>query len=108
MLYTILILIAAIGIGAVIIFNLPSFGKTPSGERLARIQQSPNYREGKFQNLEPTPQLTSDNNMLKTAYHYFFPDVQDLNPSTPIPAVQTDLQSLPNNAMVWLDILLIC
>lgn len=57
MLYTILILIAAIGIGAVIIFNLPSFGKTPSGERLARIQQSPNYREGKFQNLEPTPRL---------------------------------------------------
>ena len=102
MLYTILILITVIGIGAVIIFNLPSFGKTPSGERLARIQQSPNYREGKFQNLEPTPQLTSDDNMLKTAYHYFFPDVQDLNPSTPIPAVQTDLQSLPNNAMVWL------
>ena len=102
MLYTILILIAAIGIGVVIIFNLPSFGKTPSGERLARIQQSPNYREGKFQNLEPTLQFTSDDNILKTAYHYFFPDVQDLNPSTPIPAVQTDLQSLPNNAMVWL------
>ena len=54
MLYTTLILIAVIGIGAAIILNLPSFGKTPSGERLARIQQSPNYREGKFQNLEPT------------------------------------------------------
>ena len=102
MLYTILILAVVIGIGAAIIFNLPSFGKTPSGERLARIQQSPNYREGKFQNLEPTPQFTSDDNILKTAYHYFFPDVQDLNPSTPIPAIQTDLQSLPNNAMVWL------
>ena len=101
MLYTTLILIAVISIGAAIILNLPSFGKTPSGERLARIQQSPNYREGKFQNLEPTPELTSNDNMLKTAYHYFFPNVQDLNPSTPIPAVQTDLRSLPNNAMVW-------
>jgi len=101
MLYTTLILIAVISIGAAIILNLPSFGKTPSGERLARIQQSPNYREGKFQNLEPTPELTSNDNILKTAYHYFFPNVQDLNPSTPIPAVQTDLRSLPNNAMVW-------
>ena len=87
MLYTILILIALVGIGAVIIFNLPSFGKASSGERLARIQQSPNYREGKFQNLETTPQFTSNDNILKTAYHYFFPDVQDLNPSTPIPAI---------------------
>ena len=72
--------------------QLTEFWQTPSGERLVRIQQSPNYREGKFQNLEPTLQFTSDDNILKTAYHYFFPDVQDLNPSMPIPAVQTDLQ----------------
>ena len=42
MLYTILILVAVIGIGAAIVLNLPSFGKVPSGKRLARIEQSPN------------------------------------------------------------------
>ena len=40
MLYTILILVVVIGIGAVIVLNLPSFGKVPSGKRLARIEQS--------------------------------------------------------------------
>ena len=59
MLYTILILVAVIGIGAAIVLNLPSFGKVPSGKRLARIEQSPNYRNGEFRNLEETPQMTS-------------------------------------------------
>ena len=42
MLYTILVFVAVIGIGATTVLNLPSFGKTPSGERLVRIQQSLN------------------------------------------------------------------
>jgi hypothetical protein len=33
------------------------FGKAPAGTRLERIIQSPNYRNGQFQNLSPTPQL---------------------------------------------------
>lgn len=103
MLYTILVFVAVIGIGATTVLNLPSFGKTPSGERLVRIQQSLNYRGGKFQNLEPTPHLTPNGNILKNFYRYFFPDAQDLKPSTVLPAVQTNLHILPNKPMVWFE-----
>ena len=34
-----------------VFINQPSFGRTPRGERLERIKQSPNYRNGEFQNL---------------------------------------------------------
>ena len=101
MLYTILILVAVIGIGAAIVLNLPSFGKVPSGKRLARIEQSPNYRNGEFRNLEETPQMTSRKSTWRTMYDFFFPDVKDLSPKKALPAVQTDLHSLPDNTMVW-------
>ena len=55
MAFTLLALILIVAIGTVVVLNLPSFGKLPSGERLARIEQSPNYREGHFQNLSETP-----------------------------------------------------
>ncbi|MGA0556289.1 MBL fold metallo-hydrolase [Larkinella sp. VNQ87] len=32
----------------------PQFGATPTGERLKRMQASPNYKDGTFQNLVPT------------------------------------------------------
>ncbi|MCZ8284741.1 MAG: MBL fold metallo-hydrolase, partial [Bacteroidia bacterium] len=39
--------------------NLPMFGRIPSGKkRLERIEQSPHYRNGSFQNLNHTPALT--------------------------------------------------
>lgn len=34
------------------------FGKRPSGQRLEAIRRSPNYKNGKFQNVNETPQLT--------------------------------------------------
>ena len=33
---------------------LPGFGATPKGERLARIEQSPHWRDGAFFNAQPT------------------------------------------------------
>jgi hypothetical protein len=40
-------------LAAVIFFYMrqPQFGKTPSGERLARIERSPHYKNGRFHNL---------------------------------------------------------
>ena len=31
------------------------FGKNPGGERLERVKQSPNYKNGAFQNISPYP-----------------------------------------------------
>ena len=56
-LLSIVVLLAAAGIAFV---NQRSFGRLPRGERLERIRRSPNYRDGQFRNLHPTPQMTSD------------------------------------------------
>ena len=43
----ILLGIACLLAAAVALFiNQPSFGRLPRGERLARIERSPNYRDG--------------------------------------------------------------
>ncbi|MEO9005052.1 MAG: MBL fold metallo-hydrolase, partial [Ginsengibacter sp.] len=44
---------------AVFVFlNLPRFGKLPSGDRLKKIMQSANYKDGHFQDLSDTPMLS--------------------------------------------------
>jgi L-ascorbate metabolism protein UlaG (beta-lactamase superfamily) len=50
---------AAVGAGLYSTSGLASFGARPSGERLARIERSPNYRDGKFQNLVGTRDITT-------------------------------------------------
>ena len=104
MLYIFLGLIILIAIGAAVILNQAKFGKLPSGERLARIEKSPNYKNGKFHNLSETPQLTSDKSLFENVYDFLFLDVKDLKPSGKIPAVQTNLKEIPLNEdiMVWL------
>ena len=104
MLYIFLGLIILIAIIAAIILNQAEFGKLPSGERLVRIEKSPNYKNGKFHNLSETPQLTSDKSFFENLYLFIFPEVKDLKPSRKIPAIQTNLKEIPLNEdiMVWL------
>lgn len=40
------------------------FGKKPSGQRLSLLQGSPNYKNGRFQNVHPTPQIAEGYSML--------------------------------------------
>ena len=35
--------------------SLKIAGKLPSGKHLEKLKQSPNYKNGAFQNLSPTP-----------------------------------------------------
>ena len=46
-----LIIIAILVLVVVAYLQLPLFGASPTGERLAKIQNSPHYKNGKFQNL---------------------------------------------------------
>src|SRR5437879_6241481 len=46
---------------AAVIFSYlrqPQFGRVPSGERLARIERSPHYKNGRFHNLVEKPTLS--------------------------------------------------
>lgn len=79
------------------------FGQHPSGERLARIERSANYLDGKFHNRLPTEVQTTDKPLWKIWYDFLFQHVEHLVPSRPLPVVRTDLQSLPTdkNFIVW-------
>jgi L-ascorbate metabolism protein UlaG (beta-lactamase superfamily) len=77
-------------------------GKHPSGERLKRIESSPQYTNGSFQN----PELTSmglEGASFFQVIRKFMNKPKTAVPSRPIPSVQTDLFKLPDSgpAIVW-------
>ncbi len=89
-------------ITGIVVFTLqPAFGKTPRGKRLERIKKSANYRNGKFQNLNVTPQLTE--NFFALINKSFFKNKEQKRPLGIIPSVKTDIRSLPvdENVFIW-------
>lgn len=81
----------------------PIFGKAPQGERLKRIQQSPNYKNGKFQNRTLTPTLAENTNMLAEVYKTFLKRIPNKSPLHALPTTKTDLHQLPTEGdfLVW-------
>lgn len=79
------------------------FGRLPSGERLARIQASPNYADGEFRYPVPTPTMAEDEGkggMLK----FFLGDRAGRSPKKALPAVKTDLFALApeEDQIIWM------
>lgn len=107
-LYTVFLCLLVVGVcvalGSCAVFNQPRFGKLPEGDRLDRIQGSPNYRNGKFQNLIPTPKFSKDVGLFSVIWSDFFDKNDRLIPETPIPAIKTDLKALEpqKDTLVWL------
>jgi len=77
----------------------PMFWADPSWDRLARIQQSPNYHDGQFWNLTETPMMTPDENGENdtSIFSRLKWDTGRRYSSQEIPSVKTDLKSLPKN-----------
>ena len=90
-----------IGIIVVIYIRLPKFGRLPGGERLALIQKSPNFRDGIFQNLKPTPQLAEDARFSRMFRDMLFS--KNRRPQGKIPSVKTNLENLnpDEDVLVW-------
>jgi L-ascorbate metabolism protein UlaG (beta-lactamase superfamily) len=80
----------------------PVFGNAPSGARLQRIKRSPNFSNGSFQNLVPTSVMRKDSSFLQMLKEYRNRPA-DIIPPGPIPHVDTDLRTLPENqaTLVW-------
>lgn len=95
-------IIASIVLGVAIFMNTPRFGKHPSGTRLSRIEQSPNYKNGQFQNLTPTPMLAEGVSYWSVLKEFLF----SAKPKEPqnIPSKKTDLKSLNSkeNVIIWM------
>ena len=80
-----------------------TFGKNASGERLERIEKSPNYKDGQFQNFSSTPDLSNGYSYWDVTYAYFFGGSKRKRPIQKIPSVKTDLLNLApeQDILVW-------
>ncbi|WP_236778407.1 MBL fold metallo-hydrolase [Pseudalgibacter alginicilyticus] len=98
-----LLIIAILGIGTYIFLNTERFGKHPSGEHLMRIEQSPNYKNGSFQNVNETPMLTEGVGYTKVLYEFLFSS-KPKEPTRALPSIKTDLKALKadENVLVWM------
>lgn len=100
MILTIILLLLAV----LIYFLLhPRYGKRPSGERLALIQKSPQYKNGKFENESFTPELAEGYGYFDVLRDFFFKKVDRKIPTDAIPSVKTNLHEIPldQDILVW-------
>ena len=86
-----------------VFLNRPLFGKLPSGKRLEIIKHSSNYKNGSFQNISKTPNLTEGVNYFSVIKDFFFGKKKRVQPSGIIPSVKTDLINVDinKNILVW-------
>ena len=82
---------------------LKILGKAPSGERLKRIQESPNYKEGSFKNVHPTDALLKGASKIKMLNDFFFNRPDSITPNEPVQSIRMDLTKLDNtkSSFVW-------
>ncbi len=79
----------------------PKFGTIPSGERLQKIKNSPNYSNGKFQNQSHTPDLTEGISYFAVLKEFLFTKKERKKPSQTLPSVKTNLLQLKKNENIW-------
>ena len=90
-------------LGSLLFFLHPQFGKLPRRERLKRIKASPNYRDGHFQNLSPTPAFSEGASYLSVLKLFLFGKHKRSRPSRPLPSQKTNLLALnpKEDVLVW-------
>ncbi|GAB2561166.1 MBL fold metallo-hydrolase [Spirosoma areae] len=101
MLLTILILTGLIAT-TFLFMQQSTFGSDPAEARLDRIKRSPNYRDGSFQNPEPTDVMRQNASYMGLMSD-FINKPKDNTPPMPLPAVKTDLNALTDDkpTIVW-------
>lgn len=100
---TTLIIIGALITATFIFLQHPLFGKEPSGERLKRIQQSKNYKNGQFHNLSHTPALTEGATYTQMIKELLFSKIEHTKPTDSIPSEKINLKknNIADDFMVW-------
>ncbi|MDR3153983.1 MAG: MBL fold metallo-hydrolase [Deltaproteobacteria bacterium] len=98
-LITVVSLAALAAAGGALYLRSERFGALPEGERLARIERSPNWRDGSFRNLEPARTGRESENR-RGMLDFFFRGGRTA-PRNPLPVADTDLRSLAEGEFVW-------
>lgn len=97
-----LLSVVGIVISIVLFFRLKSFGGELKGERLAKVQQSPNYRNGAFHYPAKTVLMSGAGNYFSVLKQFLKKD-PNKQPNSPLPTIKTNLKTLPANetSIVW-------
>ena len=97
------IFILLVVLGLYIFMRHPKFGRKPSREEFKKLEVSGNFKNGQFQNLSNTPQLTGDASMFKIMRKFFFNKDKKNTPPFVLPSKKTDLFKLNQNEdlIVW-------
>lgn len=96
-------LIIAFVLAVSLFMQHPKFGKTATGERLAIINNSPNFRDGKFQNQSFTPDLAEDVSYFSVMKEALFNRSKRNRPKDFLPSKKTSLLTLDpeKDVLVW-------
>ncbi|SMO46866.1 L-ascorbate metabolism protein UlaG, beta-lactamase superfamily [Solitalea koreensis] len=76
--------------------------QTLLNKKWEKINQSPNYKNGSFQNLSHTSVMSSDVSFIETM-KFFFNRPKSVSPPKPLPNVKTDLKSICSEkpVIIW-------
>jgi L-ascorbate metabolism protein UlaG (beta-lactamase superfamily) len=102
-LITALLIIVLMIIAVTIFMRQPQFGKLSTGAELDKIKNSPNFRKGRFQNINYTPDLKEGVGYLTVMRKFFFGKSKRSRPGSTLPSVKVDLYTLPpdKNVLIW-------
>lgn len=97
-----LLLIIILGLTTYLFLQQKVFGKNPTGTRLTRIEKSPNYRDGFFQNQSVTEVMSEGASTLGTMWK-FLNKTKNVEPQQIMPSIKTDLINLADDkpTIVW-------
>ncbi|QDK79113.1 MBL fold metallo-hydrolase [Spirosoma sp. KCTC 42546] len=101
MIFTAFILTGLV-VATLLFMQQSTFGRNPAETRLDRIKHSPNYKDGSFQNLEPTEVMREDASYAGLMRDFFQKDKNNI-PPLPLPSIKTDLKALGDSTptIVW-------
>lgn len=104
--WTIIILLGVIAllvVATLLYIQQEKFGKYPTGARLEKIKHSPHYKDGAFQNIHHTPEITEGYSYYEVMSEFLFKQNPNRVPINSIPSVKTDLLHLAinQNILVW-------
>ncbi|UKT65306.1 MBL fold metallo-hydrolase [Pedobacter mucosus] len=97
-------IILALAVLVSIILNLPVFGKLPTGLRLTKIKNLPNYNNGAIQNNSATPMQPEGISFFTVLKAFLFEKYPNKIPNKVLPNVDPDLDGKPNSdnpEIIW-------
>lgn len=99
---TTVITLVVLTLGTVLFMQQPAFGKDPKGKRLERVKQSPNYKDGSFQNEHPTDMMLKGASYTKMTWEFINKPMGNKPPAV-LPSIKTDLKTLSDEkpTIVW-------